>query len=425
MSGHGVEALALARRAKLPASPFLLELLASLGLHVSFLNSSARPPRRLSAELGRALLETGAVAEAVAPLLRALEARSNWRSWLNAAAALAIIDPERPRHALAGREDEPVVALLLSHLAERAGDVAMARRLAGRIGARVGWPAEADLLRSTIAIAEGDRDRGKMLRDRALGRYSLAPFEPAATPCGAQDGLTDGPLVSIIVAAFNARTTIETSLRSLLTQSWRRVEVLMVDDCSTDGTADLAERLAASDSRLRVLRLARNCGAYAARNVGLAEARGEFVSFHDADDAAHSARIARQLAPLLANPALVATTARWIRCDETLRTRDRQILPAIRFHTGSVVVRRTFERAAVGGFDPVRFGADGDFLARLRVAAGRGVLRMNIPLTFARVHHASAVHDPESGYGSRGHSPARIAYREESLGRLVLALAGD
>jgi glycosyltransferase involved in cell wall biosynthesis len=169
--------------------------------------------------------------------------------------------------------------------------------------------------------------------------------------------------------------------------------------------------------------LPENRGAYYARNAGLAVAAGRFVAFHDADDIAHPCRIAWQVAPLIADQRLIATTARWIRCDEMQRTRDRRILPAIRLHSGSAVVRRGFERAALNGFDPVRHGADGDFLARLAVAAGHGrIRRIAAPLTLAMVRANSAVHDPVSGYGERGYSLERLAYREAAAQRLVAEL---
>lgn len=106
--------------------------------------------------------------------------------------------------------------------------------------------------------------------------------------------MTGQPLVSVIMPALNAGAFIEESLRSALNQSYPRLEVLVVDDGSTDNTADAARRLAAVDSRITVLQQP-NSGASAARNTALANARGDLVAFLDADDAWLPDKLARQI----------------------------------------------------------------------------------------------------------------------------------
>src|SRR5262249_55356982 len=122
-----------------------------------------------------------------------------------------------------------------------------------------------------------------------------------------------GPLVTLIVAARDAETTIDAALLSLLRQSWRALEILVVDDASSDGTVARIEALARADSRLKLIRLAANAGAYAARNAGIAKAEGAFIGFHDADDVAHPHRIARQIAPFLKTSDLAFSLTRWTR----------------------------------------------------------------------------------------------------------------
>lgn len=100
-------------------------------------------------------------------------------------------------------------------------------------------------------------------------------------------------LVSIVLPARNAGAWIEESVRSALTQTHRDLEVIVVDNGSTDDTVDRA--LAAGDPRLRVIREA-VAGPSAARNAGLAAARGEYIQFLDADDALVPTKIERQLA---------------------------------------------------------------------------------------------------------------------------------
>ncbi|MEO0061579.1 MAG: hypothetical protein RLZZ08_139 [Pseudomonadota bacterium] len=91
------------------------------------------------------------------------------------------------------------------------------------------------------------------------------------------------PTASFIMPAYNAQATITQALASVAAQTVADWEAVIVDDGSTDGTAAVLQRLAAADPRLRVIRQ-RNAGASAARNRGLAEARGQFLTFLDADD---------------------------------------------------------------------------------------------------------------------------------------------
>lgn len=91
------------------------------------------------------------------------------------------------------------------------------------------------------------------------------------------------PLVSIIVPVFNAEKYLEQCLDSALGQTLREIEVICVNDGSTDSSPAILERYAAQDSRLRVIHQ-ENAGISAARNAAMEEARGEYVAFLDADD---------------------------------------------------------------------------------------------------------------------------------------------
>lgn len=92
------------------------------------------------------------------------------------------------------------------------------------------------------------------------------------------------PLVSIVVPAYNVENYIETCLRSLLSQTLHDIEVVCVDDASTDGTGRIVQELAKSDSRLYYVRNERNLNLFATRHVGAARTTGTYVTFLDADD---------------------------------------------------------------------------------------------------------------------------------------------
>ena len=95
--------------------------------------------------------------------------------------------------------------------------------------------------------------------------------------------MAESPRLSVIMPAYNAEETIEAALDSLIAQSFKNWEAIIVDDGSNDATASIVARRVRLDCRLRSVSGARE-GASAARNRGIAQARGEWMSFLDADD---------------------------------------------------------------------------------------------------------------------------------------------
>lgn len=91
------------------------------------------------------------------------------------------------------------------------------------------------------------------------------------------------PLVSVVIPAYNSERTIRNTIDSVLGQTMSSLEVIVVDDASTDGTVHAVE--AVDDPRVRLLRSPRNSGPSASRNMGWKDARGRWVAFVDADDA--------------------------------------------------------------------------------------------------------------------------------------------
>jgi succinoglycan biosynthesis protein ExoO len=103
----------------------------------------------------------------------------------------------------------------------------------------------------------------------------------------------DPPQVTVLVAAYNAAGFIGRAIGSALAQDGVSLEVLVVDDASTDDTVGVARALAAQDPRVRLVSLAQNVGPAGARNAGFAAAQGDWVAVLDADDAYEPGRLAR------------------------------------------------------------------------------------------------------------------------------------
>jgi FkbM family methyltransferase len=101
---------------------------------------------------------------------------------------------------------------------------------------------------------------------------------------GAAERRKDGPLVSVIVAAYNVEEYLAQCLDSLVHQTLSDIEIIVVNDCSTDRSPQILAEYEARHARLRVLHLQQNAGLASARNVGMRAARGEYLGFVDADD---------------------------------------------------------------------------------------------------------------------------------------------
>jgi glycosyltransferase involved in cell wall biosynthesis len=197
------------------------------------------------------------------------------------------------------------------------------------------------------------------------------------------------PGVSVIVPAFNRERYLGAALDSALAQEHRPLEIVVVDNGSTDGTA----RVARAYPGVRYVRQA-NRGAAVARNVGIAASRGEILAFLDSDDLWTPDKLRRQVALLRDHPRAGYCLARmrnflepgcprpsWIDDAELARVE-------VCIGTGTLVARReVFE--TVGGFDPrYRCGSDTDWFFRAK-DAGIGVGFLQEVLLLRRIHDAN------------------------------------
>ncbi len=106
-------------------------------------------------------------------------------------------------------------------------------------------------------------------------------------------GMTEVTMVSIIIPSYNREELIERSVRSVLNQTYKDLEVIVVDDCSTDNTMQVLKGI--DDERLRVYQLEKNSGACVARNKGIELAKGEYIAFQDSDDEFLPTKIEKQI----------------------------------------------------------------------------------------------------------------------------------
>jgi glycosyltransferase involved in cell wall biosynthesis len=208
----------------------------------------------------------------------------------------------------------------------------------------------------------------------------------------AAEAVEGGPKVTVLVPVFNGEEFLGTALAGLAAQTYRNIEVLVVDDASTDSTRAIVKKFAAADPRFTLVEVKDNGGSYRARNIGLEKATGEFVTVHDADDWSHPQKIERQVAALVANRKLLGTISHGIRVQhERIHFFAVAGRLFMRKNISSLMFRREPIVEAVGYWDEVRFGADSEFHERIEAKFGSSAVKVIDagPLSFTRVHAAS------------------------------------
>jgi glycosyltransferase involved in cell wall biosynthesis len=203
--------------------------------------------------------------------------------------------------------------------------------------------------------------------------------------------MTTVPRVSVLIGCWNNADTLERAARSILGQSVTDLELIVVDDGSTDATGEVARSL--GDDRVRYLQLP-HMGISPSLNAGLREARGELVAIQDADDWSEPQRLERQVAVLQARPEVAVVGCRMFEVDE----RGKPLEPRTAFAAGDV--RRVLmrfnpipnscvcmrRRAALdaGGYDP-RYLYAMDYDLWLRLAERHTVVTLDEPLATRRM----------------------------------------
>ena len=239
------------------------------------------------------------------------------------------------------------------------------------------------------------------------------PFAAGNLSCSPAEKITTGPLVSILVTAFRSAGRIGYALDSLLQQTYRNIEIIVINDASDDNTEEIIQAIAANDARVRSIRLPANIGTFAAKNFGLRLSQGEFVTCHDSDDWAHPRKIEYQLQPLLQNPDLIYTTSQWLRVQDNGEYYARPVHPLMRLNPASPLFRKDKVLATMGAWDWVRTGADSEFSERLKQVFGtKTTVQIKKPLTFGAHRPDSLMPAPDTGYDAHGISETRQTYWE-------------
>lgn len=249
----------------------------------------------------------------------------------------------------------------------------------------------------TIAFVPGDGP----LMDRIL--------------CGPAEQFDDGPCVTVVVPTHESGERIGTTLRSLLSQTWQNLDILVVDDASSPANDHHIEAWVARDPRIRWHKFTDNRGTYRGRNHAVRHmSKGELVTVNDDDDWSHPRKIETQVRHLLANPDLVANVSLLARSTPSMRfvrINNLPIFAQVNFSSFMFWKDRVVER--VGLWDEVNRGADSEFIRRVESVFGQSLnVAGDVVLSFPRVREGSLT----SGELSRGYmDPRRLWYHHSAL----------
>jgi len=241
---------------------------------------------------------------------------------------------------------------------------------------------------------------------------------------------TARPPISVVIPAHNAAATIARALESVRAQAYAPLEVIVVDDASTDGTADAVR--ARSDRAVRLIVHETNRGPAAARNTGIFAAEGDWIAFLDADDEWRPGKLDRQVAALGAQPGAVFAV-----CDGSFVRPDGSVsrhvytgtppvagpeawrtLLAYSFTASSCVVADRRVLVELGGFDPdLRVGEDQDMWIRLAMRGSVAVVMDRLIV----VHESPLSHMPRHALAESAQLIAmverHVEARRRDLGR--------
>jgi glycosyltransferase involved in cell wall biosynthesis len=218
--------------------------------------------------------------------------------------------------------------------------------------------------------------------------------------------MKERPIISVVLPAYNAEKTLSEAIESILDQSVRDFELIIVDDGSTDRTSTVIDQFNKLDSRIVLIRNERNLGEAMSRNIGLQVARGLYVATMDSDDYSQPDRLATQFAFMESHSEVVLCGSFVELCNSGLHS-----IKTIDYPIDDAAIRKmifrispfshpsTFFRAEIariiGGY-PISFRAAVDYDFYFRMGLHGKLANIERVLLRYRVHNASLSQIPET-----------------------------
>ncbi len=278
------------------------------------------------------------------------------------------------------------------------------------------------LLRANSLLPiEGDSSRNWRAWANEVNRVFLREdIEPITVPAGSNapfdrlrcvsEERVDGPLVTVVVPTYEADDRFDTAMVSIVGQTWRNLQIVVVDDATLGGIPEVVQAWARRDPRVTIVRRERNCGTYANRNYVLHHvAAGEFFTVHDDDDWSHPRKIQLQVEHLLRTGEVANVSQRARATNDLLFRRTNNNINYVQMNFSSLMISTAQMKEHLGGWDEVNRSADGEFIDRFISWQGKAVASVSqAPLSFQRVRDGSLSSDEVS----RGYIDSRRKWYE-------------
>lgn len=200
--------------------------------------------------------------------------------------------------------------------------------------------------------------------------------------------------ISILVPVYNTEKFVDVAILSLLNQTWQNIEIIAVEDCSSDNSWEKLEALAKRDSRLKIYKNEKNLGAYPTRNKALSLANGDYITVHDSDDWSHPQMLEVQMQAMINNPQIKISCSAMTRVYPNLRfilRPQRENLEYIHRSYPSVLLKHE-DLKHLGEWDGISANADDELVQRARVLWGVETvvdILKDVPLSYFLVHENS------------------------------------
>ena len=139
--------------------------------------------------------------------------------------------------------------------------------------------------------------------------------------------MKNNPLVSILIPTYNSVDFVEDTVRSIMNQTYTNIEIVIVDDSSTDGTMKILEKLSKEDKRIKLLQNKKNLGITDNMNNGIHKCNGKYIAILDGDDWAYPYRIEEQVKLMEKDEEVVLCAGYMDICDENLNVKTTRTYP--------------------------------------------------------------------------------------------------
>src|SRR6056297_44445 len=218
-----------------------------------------------------------------------------------------------------------------------------------------------------------------------------------------------GAQVSVVMPVRNASATIRHAIESLQEQTWQDLQIIVVDNCSTDATLQIVEDIAKADPRVQLVAMSKDSSTGACLNAGMARASGQFVTTHDADGWAHPQKIEAQMKRLRQDQRALGVVSRSITMRGDLHAQadwrpDGSLISGN--HASFLFSRHLLDET--GPWDTVQAGAREEFIARFKAKFGDTAVvetDRELPLTLCRARNASAAEPGDAARTAVLHGP--------------------